>query len=271
MSWLFCFQPDVSRIVLWPELNRGLSFVIYWKVYVGNSFGSLSVLCQANTDIKNWYNQTKNQRKQKFSQKQNKTKIHFPFLAPLLPRPLKDEFRLVWDRVPIPVLQSESGIKRRLTNWVLSLALPSLSSSSASSLLLSLLQLDASHWYHPDHRVLVELALAVHQTVSLGSLDPHPLVHLPRHRRLERSKHLHWKIYMLAFMFQHAVFPKRVVRLLQPQPIFLLLASAISIAPSLSLVLCSALLTANSVARSVSLAIASPNCLSEGVPCGTYV
>ena len=74
---------------------------------------------------------------------------------------------------------------------MLSLALPSLSSSSASSLLLSLLQLDASHWYHPDYRVLVELALAVHQTVSLGSFDPHPLVHLPRHRRLERSKHLH--------------------------------------------------------------------------------
>ena len=33
--------------------------------------------------------------KQKFSQKQNETKIHFPFLAPLLPRPLKDKFRLV--------------------------------------------------------------------------------------------------------------------------------------------------------------------------------
>ena len=139
----------------------------------------------------NFRTKNKNKRKQRF---------YFPFLAPLLPRPLKDEFRLVWDRVPIPVLQSESEKRKRLTNWVLSLALPSLSSFSASSLLLSLLQLDASHWHHPDHRVLVELTLAVHQAVSLGSLDPHPLVHLPRHRRLERSKYLHRKIYMMALM-----------------------------------------------------------------------
>ena len=66
---------------------------------------------------------------------------------------------------------------------VLLLALPplppaSLTTSSTSSLLLSLLLLDPSHRHHPHHRVLVELTLAVHHAVCLGSLDPHSLIHL---------------------------------------------------------------------------------------------
>ena len=68
----------------------------------------------------------------------------------------------------------------------LALALPPLPSSCSlpsSPLLhcLPLLQLDAPHGHHPHHWVLVELALAVHQAVCLGSLDPHPLVHLSCH------------------------------------------------------------------------------------------
>ena len=77
--------------------------------------------------------------------------------------------------------------KQKNDKCVLSLALPPLppaspTTSLTSSLLPSLLLLDPSHRHHPHYRVLVELALAVHHTVSLGSLDPHALVHLPCHR-----------------------------------------------------------------------------------------
>ena len=58
-----CHGWFVSSRVL-AGLNRGLYFFIYCKVYLGNSFRSLSVLCQANTD---WCKQCKNQRKQLFS------------------------------------------------------------------------------------------------------------------------------------------------------------------------------------------------------------
>ena len=36
---------------------------------------------------------------------------------------------------------------------------------------LSLLLLDPPHWNHSYNRVLVKLTLAVHQTISLGSLE----------------------------------------------------------------------------------------------------
>ena len=67
-----------------------------------------------------------------------------------------------------------------------SCSLPS-SSTSSSPLLhcLPLLQLDAPHGDHPHHWVLVELALAVHQTVCLRPLDSDPLVYLPCHGRME--------------------------------------------------------------------------------------
>ena len=142
--------------------------------------------------------------------------------------------------------------------------------SLTSSLLPSLLLLDPSHRHHPHYRVLVELALAVHHTVSLGSLDPHALVHLPCHRWLKRFKYLHWKIYMLAFMLYHAVFPEGILFAFQPQPICLLLASRVSIVSSLTIIFCApsspqAAQTANSVPWSVPLAIASPSGAREAV------
>ena len=70
---------------------------------------------------------------------------------------------------------------------------PSTSPSSLLSHCLPLLLLQSSHRHHSDHWVLVEFTLAVHQAICLGSLNPHPLVHLPCHRGMERLKHFHGK------------------------------------------------------------------------------
>ena len=56
---------------------------------------------------------------------------------------------------------------------------------------LPLLMLQAPHWHHSDHRVLMKFALAIHQAICLGSFYPHALIHLPRHGRVERSKYFH--------------------------------------------------------------------------------
>ena len=129
----------------------------------------------------------------------------------------------------------------------LALALPplpsscSLSSASSSPLLhhcLPLLLLQASHGHHPDHWMLMELTLGVHQAICLGSLDSHTLIHLPCHSRVERSKHFHGKLHLFALVLHHAVLPEGVLLLLKPQPTCLLSSSTISVAASLSIILC---------------------------------
>ena len=115
---------------------------------------------------------------------------------------------------------------------------PSTSPSSLLSHCLPLLLLQSSHRHHSDHWVLVEFTLAVHQAICLGSLNPHPLVHLPCHRGMERLKHFHGKFHVLTIMLHHAMLPKGIVLLLQPQASLLLSSSAIAVAACLSLLLC---------------------------------
>ena len=117
-------------------------------------------------------------------------------------------------------------------------ALTSSCSPPLSLLVFSLLLLDPSHWHYSDYWVLVELTLAVHQTISFGSFDPHPFVDLPRHCRLEGPKDFHRELYFLSIMLQLTMLPESIVLLLHPQPTCLLLSSAEPIGTSLPLVLC---------------------------------
>ena len=99
-----------------------------------------------------------------------------------------------------------------------------------------LLLLETGHWNNSDQWCLVELWFWVHQAVSLWHLDPHCFIYLSHKAASKDICLLHWKLCGSSFMFNKAMFPKRVFFLSQSESIFMLPASCVTIAARFSIV-----------------------------------
>ena len=152
----------------WPVIERGLSISQYRFEHICNSLSSFLAPCQATTKVislkhKNLHNEKINYNKVLVSTFVPSS-CSCPFLSLLSPVPCP---------CPCPCL------------------------CPALALLLPLL---APHRNNPDHRVLVKLRFAVHNTLGLRLLNHKSIIHLPNKACIEDTQDFYWENWFFSVM-----------------------------------------------------------------------